>query len=186
MRGREEAQGMDVFERLFRRTKAAVILMGVALLVLGVAMFVSPIGATLAIVQIAGWTLVIVGAVTLLNCWAHRSAELRQADLVIGLIELVPGALLVTMPEAFVAVVYVLIGVIIMVTGVNDVAEAGAVRRLGLPGAGWRFVLGVLTLAAGAFVVASPFAMAEFVMLVAGLALVFDGITEIVAGVRMR
>ena len=84
------------------------------------------------------------------------------------------------------AVVYVLIGIIILVTGVNDVAEAGAVRRLGLPGWGWRMVLGVLTLLAGAVVVCSPFAMAEFEMLVAGLALVFDGITEIVAGVRMR
>ena len=35
---------MDMFERLFKRTKATVILMGVALLVLGVAMFVSPLG----------------------------------------------------------------------------------------------------------------------------------------------
>ena len=177
---------MDIFDRLFRRTKAAVILMGVALLVLGVAMFVSPIGATLLIVQIVGWTLVIAGAATLLNAWARRSAELRQADLVIGLVELVPGALLVTMPETFVGIVYVLIGVVILVTGVNDICEAGAVRRLGLPGAGWRFVLGVLTFVAGAFVVMAPFAMAEFVMLVAGLALVFDGITEIVAGVRMQ
>lgn len=177
---------MDMFERLFRRTRAAVILMGVALLVLGVTMFVSPIGATLVIVGVAGWTLVIVGAVTLINCWAHRSAELRQADLVIGLVEVVPGMCLVIWPEAFVAVVYVLIGIIILVTGFNDVAEAGAVRRLGLAGWGWRMVLGILTLLAGAAVVWSPFAMAEFVMLVAGLALIFDGITEIIAGVRMR
>lgn len=177
---------MNVFERLFKRTRAAVIVMGVAMLVLGIAMFVSPIGATLLIVGVAGWTLVIAGAVTLLNSWAHRSVELRQADLVTGLIEVVPGMCLVIWPEAFVTVVYVLIGIIILVTGVNDVAEAGAVRRLGLPGWGWRMVLGVLTLLAGAAVVCSPFAMAEFVMLVAGLALVFDGITEIVAGVRMR
>lgn len=177
---------MDWLERLFRRTRVTVILMGTALLALGVAMFVSPIGATLLIVQTVGWILVAVGAVTLLNCWAHRSAELRQADLVVGLLELVPGALFVTMPDAFVAAVYVVIGVIILVTGINDVTEALAVRRLGLPGAGWRLVLGVLTLAVGAFVVASPFAMAEFVMLVAAVALIFDGITEILAGVRMR
>lgn len=70
---------MDVFERLFRRTKATVILMGVALLVLGVAMFVSPIGATLLIVQFVGWTLAVAGAITLLNCWRHASEGMRQA-----------------------------------------------------------------------------------------------------------
>lgn len=177
---------MDLFEKLFRRTKVAVILMGIALLVLGVAMLVSPIGATLLIVQIVGWTLVIAGAATLLNSWAHRSAELRQADLVVGFVELVPGALFVTMPDAFVAIVYVVIGIIILITGVNDIAEAMAIRRLGLPGAGWRMVLGILTVVAGACVAASPFAMAELVMLVAGLALIFDGITEVIAGVKMR
>ena len=61
-----------------------------------------------------------------------------------------------------------------------------AIRRLGLPGAGWRMVLGILTVVAGACVAASPFAMAELVMLVAGLALIFDGITEVIAGVKMR
>lgn len=173
-----------MLDKLFRRTKAATILMGVALLVLGIAMFVSPIGATLMIVSIVGWTLVVVGAVTLLNCWMHRSPALQQADLVIGLVELVPGALMVAMPGAFVTIIYVLIGVIILVTGINDVTEASARRRLGLPSGGL-MVMGVLTLVAGAFVIVSPFAMAEFVMLIAGLALLYDGITEIIAGVRM-
>ena len=177
---------MDMFERLFRRTKATVILMGVALLVLGVAMFVSPIGATLLIVRIVGWTLAIVGAVTLLNCWRRHSEELRQADLFVGLIEAIPGVCLIAWPDAFVAVVYVLIGIIVLVTGVNDIIEANAVRRTFGVGWAWRMVLGVLTLVMGVIVVSSPFTMAELVMLVAGLVLVFDGITEIIAGVSMR
>ena len=64
---------MNAFEKLFKRTKTTVILMGIALLVLGIAMFVSPIGATLLIVQVAGWTLAMVGVVTLLGCWARRA-----------------------------------------------------------------------------------------------------------------
>ena len=181
----DEGCVVGMFQRLFGRTKAATILMGVALLVLGIAMFVSPIGATLLIVQVTGWTLVIVGVVTLAGCWAHRSRELNQADLVIGLVELVPGALMVTMPDAFASLVYVLLGIIILVTGINDIASASSLRALGVPGTGALFLLGVLTLPAGFCVVMSPFAMAELVMLVAGVALVFDGVTEIVAGLRM-
>lgn len=177
---------MDMFERLFKRTRATVILMGVALLVLGVAMFVSPIGATLLIVRVVGWTLAIVGAVTLANCWRHSSEGLRQADLFMGLLEAIPGVCLIMWPDAFVAVVYVLIGIIVLVTGVNDVIEANVIRRALGVGWVWRMAIGVVTLLAGAAVVASPFAMAELVMLVAGLALVFDGITEIIAGVSMR
>lgn len=73
-----------------------------------------------------------------------------------------------------------------LVTGVNDVIEANAVRLAFGAGWVWRMAIGVITLLAGVAVVASPFAMAELVMLVAGLALIFDGITEIVAGVSMR
>lgn len=177
---------MDVFERLFRRTKATVILMGVALLVLGVAMFVSPIGATLLIVQVVGWTLAVAGVITLLNCWRHASEGMRQADLFMGLLEAIPGVCLIVWPDAFVAVVYVIIGVIVLVTGVNDVIEANAVRLAFGAGWVWRMAIGVITLLAGVAVVASPFAMAELVMLVAGLALIFDGITEVIAGVSMR
>ena len=93
---------------------------------------------------------------------------------------------LIVWPDAFVAVVYVIIGVIVLVTGVNDVIEANAVRLAFGAGWVWRMVIGVITLLAGVAVVASPFAMAELVMLVAGLALIFDGITEIIAGVSMR
>ena len=176
---------MDWFERLFRRTKATVILMGVALLVLGIALFVSPIGATLLVVRIVGWALTIVGAITLANCWRHYSEGLRQADLFVGLLECVPGVCLVAWPGAFVSVVYALIGVVILVTGINDVIEANALRVTVGVGWGWRMALAVATVIAGVIVVASPFSMAELVMLVAGVALVFDGITEIIAGVTM-
>ena len=177
---------MNAFERLFKRTKATVILMGIALLVLGIAMLVSPIGATLLIVQVAGWTLALVGVVTLLGCWARRALFLSQADLAIGLVETVLGMCLILWPDAFVAGIYVIIGVIILITGVNDIIEANVVFRLGLPGRGWRYVVGLLTLAAGVLVVTSPFTMAEFVMLIAGVALIFDGVTEIAAGVTMK
>lgn len=167
------------------RTKATVILVGLALLVLGVAMFVHPIGATLLIVKTVGWTLVIVGAFTLLNCCMHRSELLRSVDLAIGFAELIAGALMVAMPDAFVAVVFEIIGVIILVTGINDITDAGIARRLGVPGSAWRTVLGVLTVIAGIGVICSPFMLADFVMLLAGIALIFAGITEIIAGAKM-
>lgn len=176
---------MDWFERFFRRTKTTVILMGVALLVLGIALFVSPIGATLLVVRVMGWVLLAVGALTLAGCWRHYSEGLRQADLFMGLLECVPGACLVIWPDAFVSVVYALIGVVILMTGFNDVIEANALRHVVGVGWGWRMALGVATVVVGLVVVASPFTMAELVMLVAGVALVFDGITEIVAGISM-
>ncbi len=43
--------------------------MGVALLVLGIALFVSPIGATLLVVRVMGWVLLAAGALTLAGCW---------------------------------------------------------------------------------------------------------------------
>lgn len=177
---------MDVFDKFFRRSRVAVILMGIAMLVLGFAMFMSPLGATLLIVQVVGWTLIILGVLTFINAWMHHTTELQQADVILGIIELVFGILMVVSPAAFVAVIFTLLGIFILITGINDISEANYMHRLGLPGRGWRLALGILTCLAGVFVIISPFALAEFVMLFSGLALIFDGITEITAGVTMK
>lgn len=176
---------MSVIELLFRRTRATIILAGITMLALGVAMFVAPIGATILIVQTVGWILVVAGVCSLINCWLHRLPVLIQADLVAGLAALLPGICMLAWPEKFVTAVYVIIGVLIALTGVNDCIEAFDIKNAGLSNWGWMLVLGIITVIVGATVVASPFAFAEFVMLIAGCALIFDGITEIISGVRM-
>lgn len=176
---------MSVLETIFKRTRVTVFLAGIAMLALGIAMFTSPIGATIFIVQAVGWILVAAGVCFLVNCWLHRMPTLIQADLVAGLAALLPGACMLIWPNAFVEAVYIVIGILITLTGVNDCVEAFDIKKAGLSNWGVMLALGIITLAAGITVVVSPFAMAEFVMLVAGCALIWDGITEIVAGVRM-
>lgn len=176
---------MSALETIFKRTRATVILAGIAMLALGIAMFVSPIGATIFIVQVVGWILVATGVALLFNCWWHRLPMLIQADLVAGLAALLPGICMLVWPNSFVRAVYVVIGVLITLTGINDCVESFDIKHAGLSGWGWMLALGIITVAAGITVVISPFAMAEFVMLIAGCSLIWDGITEIIAGVRM-
>lgn len=176
---------MSVIETLFKRTRATIILAGITMLALGIAMFVSPIGATVLIVQIVGWILVVAGVALLINCWLHRLPVLIQADLVAGLAALLPGVCMLAWPERFVAAVYVIIGVLITLTGVNDCIEAFDIKHAGISNWPVLLVLGIISIAAGIAVVTSPFAFAEFVMLIAGIALIYDGITEIIAGVQM-
>ncbi|MCH3943551.1 MAG: DUF308 domain-containing protein [Atopobiaceae bacterium] len=175
---------MDL-DKLLKRTKATVIVMGVALLVLGVAIFVNPASATMFITLLLGWVLVITGVYTLAMCFAHRLPVLSQADLLIGLLELIPGVLILAWPGFFVLYLSVILGVIILVTGVNDLSEAMVEKNLGIEDWWKVLVAGILTILLGVLLFMSPFAFANAVMMIAGIALVFDGVTEIITGFRM-
>lgn len=172
-------------DKILRRTKVTVILMGVAMLVLGIAFFVNPTSATLVVTLMLGWTLVIVGGVTLGNAFYHRLVVLSQLDLFIGALELVLGICILASPGFFVTYLFLLLGIIVLVSGINDITDAMAAKSMGLDS--WKMSLGfgILTLLLGVLVIMAPFTMAEAVMMVAGIALVLDGVTEIVAGVKM-
>ena len=174
-----------MLDTILRRTKVTVIITGVCLLALGVAMFANPAEATLLVTLIVGWVLVCLGAYTLCMCFVHRLPVLSQADLFFGLLELIPGICILAWPGFFVAYLFIVLGIIVLVTGINDVIEAVGEHGLGLDFWWQTLVMGIVTLLLGVFVIAAPFSMAQAVMMVYGIALVFDGVTEVVTGIRM-
>ena len=172
-------------DSILKRTKTTVILTGIALLVLGIAVFVNPAGATLAVTLIVGWTLVILGVYTLSSCFVHRLPVLSQMDLFFGLLELIPGICILVWPGFFVSYLFLVLGIFVLVTGINDIMEAVDEHRIHVDYWGQSLAIGILTLVMGVLVIIAPFAMAQTVMMVYGIALVFDGVTEIVTGIRM-
>ncbi|MCI1665605.1 MAG: DUF308 domain-containing protein [Atopobiaceae bacterium] len=173
------------WNRFLRRTKVSVILMGAALLALGIILFMNPAEVTMFITLALGWVLVIVGVVTLVSCCMSPLPTIQQVDFVFSMIELLLGLCILMWPGFFVSFIYVLLGILIIVTGVNDVSGAMDEKASGMDSWKLAMAVAVITLILGFLVVIAPFTMATTVMMIAGIALVFDGITEIVTGVRM-
>lgn len=170
----------------FSRSKSTILLSGVVMVSLALAVLINPIAAVVTLVRIIGWVLVVYGAITLASAFM-RGDPVRNApaDLAIGAFTAVPGLIMALFPNTFVSFVWTFIGVIVLLTGVLDIFEAGDLRRFGSALALPATASGVITAVLGLMVVIAPFFSLEVGMLLAAAALLVDGVTEIVFGLGM-
>jgi uncharacterized membrane protein HdeD (DUF308 family) len=172
------------------RSRAVVIITGVLLAILGICIFMNP-GQTLEIVtMLLGWALVIFGAVVLIEALVHKDAVdavpfVTQRRIAIGVCSAVFGLIILLNPRFFVSYIFILLGILVLITGINDCIEASAARRISLPAASRLTVLSVLTIVLGILLLVAPFWFASAATAIAGIVLVFDGVSEIIAGVQM-
>lgn len=167
----------------FNRTKPVVLLTGVVMVALGIAILVNPIAAVEGLVRIIGWVLVGFAAVTLVPAFMRGNPmEDARGELVLGGIAALSGIVMVATPGSLVRFAWTIMGVIILLTGVFDISEAGAFRRVASPLATPAMVSGVITAVLGAIVILAPMASATLGMLIAAIALLVDGVTEIIFG----
>ena len=168
---------------VFRRTRTTALVMGVASLVLGLVVFTNPTGVALFLTSIVGAVMAVMGVVTLLGYLREREVA-SQVDLFCGVAELVFGALLWIWPGFFVNWVVVVVGVFILFTGLGDVMDARELSRMGSDAASVNTLMGILTVIFGLVVVAAPFALVDMMFAIAGVGLVFNGVTELWAVLR--
>ena len=168
------------------RTKPIVLLTGLVMVVLGIAVLVNPIAAVEALVRIIGWVLLVYGGITLASA-IMRGDPLKNApaDLGLGGIAIVLGLVMVIAPGGLVKFVWTIIGILVFVTGVLDIMEAGSFRSTGSPLAMPATVSGVITAFLGLVVIFAPLFSIALGMLFAAVALIVDGITEIIFGLSL-
>lgn len=170
----------------FTRTKPIVLLTGLAMTALGIAVLINPIGAVDALVRISGWILVVYGVISLVLAFVRGDpVNNAKADLAISALALIFGLIMAFFSAGFVKFIWNIIGLFVFITGVLDVLEAGTFRRDGSPLALPATVSGIITALLGLAVLILPFFTVEIAMLLAAVALVVDGITEIIFGLSM-
>ena len=169
----------------FTSTKLGAIVSGVALVVMGFILFTNPTTAMMTITVMLGWVLVVMGVASLASALTRWSVILSTADLYAGIVELLFGILLVNIPGFFVTWIFILLGIFILVSGLNSLYGANALQALGLPRAGTAKVGAILAIVLGVLVLFSPGLFADTAMIICGIALVYCGIVRIVDGVRM-
>ena len=172
-------------DQKFASTKLGTIVSGVALAAMGIILFTNPQSAMLTITVMLGWVLVVMGIVSLASALTRWSVILSTADLYAGIVELLFGILLVNIPGFFVTWIFILLGIFILVSGLNSLYGAHALQALGLPRAGTAKVGAILAIVLGVLVLFSPGLFADTTMVICGIALVYCGIVRIVDGVRM-
>ena len=139
-------------DQKFTSTKLGTIVSGVALAAMGIILFTNPQSAMLTITVMLGWVLVVMGIVSLASALTRWSVILSTADLYAGIVELLFGILLVNIPGFFVTWIFILLGIFILVSGLNSLYGANALQALGLPSAGTAKVGAILAIVLGIFI----------------------------------
>ena len=167
----------------FSRSKPVILITGLVMVGLSIAIFVNPIAAMEALIRIIGIVLAIYGAITLATA-IRRGDPMRNSpgELALGGAAAVAGLFMAFLPDKMGALVWMIIGILILVTGILDVLEARDLRATRNPLAAPATISGVLTALLGILVIVVPMWSATVGMLIAAIALFVDGITEIIFG----
>ncbi|MGI6230907.1 MAG: HdeD family acid-resistance protein [Tractidigestivibacter sp.] len=170
----------------FTRSKASTIIVGILSVILGVIMFIYPSSATQLVTSIVGWAMLISGIVALVSAFSTPSVLLSSMDLYWGILGTLLGILIVNNPGLFVAWIFILLGIFIMMAGFQMLFGANALRVAGAPHSGSHLALAIIMVILGMMVMMSPFAMADVTMMLCGCALIYTGIVGVIDGVQMK
>ena len=167
----------------FSRSKPVILITGLLMVALSIAIFVNPIAAMHSLIRIIGIALVVYGAFTLFAAF-RQGDPLRNSpgELALGGVGAVAGLFMAFVPDKMGALAWMILGFLILVTGILDVFEARDLRAGRNPLATPATISGLLTAALGILVLVVPLWSATVGMLIAAIALFVDGITEIIFG----
>ncbi|MFE6892469.1 HdeD family acid-resistance protein [Streptomyces sp. NPDC057694] len=171
--------------RLAQNAWQAVLLMGVASLVLGVLVLVWPGASLWAAGVLFGIYLVVSGVFQLVSAFgSHVTTGLRIVAFISGAVSVLLGLFCFRGAMQSTLLLALWIGIGWLFRGITQTVAAASDRTV--PARGWQIFLGVVTALAGIVLIDSPFESVAVLTLVGGLWLLVVGVVEIVTAFAVR
>ena len=161
------------------------LLRAVVAIAIGTIMIVSKTDAMVLIVRIIAAFIFASGLVSLLVGYKNKQDGRMPLMGVNGIVDLVIAGLAFAFAPIVAGLVVYIIGFILFGFGLFQLITIGSASRVMRMGV-FAFVMPVLTLLAGAFLLARPAFLGTAVGAVAGVALVIYGVSELVSSLKMR
>jgi uncharacterized membrane protein HdeD (DUF308 family) len=170
---------------LSRAAWQAVLVTGIASLILGVLVLVWPGASLLAAGVLFGLYLVISGIFQLAAAFGtHKSTALRVLAFISGALSILLGLFCFRGPMQSILLLALWIGIGWLIRGITQTLAAASDQHM--PARGWQVFLGILTFVAGIVLIDSPFESVAVLTLVGGIWLVAVGVVEIMTAIRIK
>ena len=162
---------------LLKKWRADVIMSAALCIIAGIAVMAWPAAVTLVLGRVVGVVLVLMGFKHGITYLQEREAA--RFGLASGVVIFALGILVLVRPATVAQMVAVVVGVVLIMHGMEDVQMGMESRRC--KDEGWRLCMlfAVLTVLFGIFVIWKYFQVAEVAAWLLGLALVFDGASDL-------
>lgn len=164
-----------------RKAGGWVIVWGVLLMVAGIVAIVEPAIAAMATALLIAWLFVFAGIVELVYAFQQRAHDGFPWKLIAGLATLAAGVCMLVFPTASLATLVLLIGALLMASGISSVLLAFKLR----PRARWGWVLfdGALSIVIAIMIASGwPQNSIDFVGILVGFCLISNGVWRIMLG----
>lgn len=165
---------------ILKRLKTNVVISAVLCILLGIVLVVWPdISMQIACTAI-GAVLLIGGVVRLVQYFVVRDGSMyAQMNLIMGIVLTVVGVWIVLKPDKVLAIIPIIIGIVIVIHGLNDLQQAVSLCKEKYDKWWVALLLGLLTVGFGILLICRPFAALDTVVILIGIFLIYDGLSDL-------
>ena len=185
---------MDKLSSLIEQSKQAVrhwwllLVVGVALLAVGILVFIYPARSYLDLSVLFGWLILFSGVMeVVLAARSRHFVTGRGWMLAGGIIEIILGAILIFNVALSAVTLPIFLGFWLLMRSFSTIGLASDMHVLGIRGSGWTVLTGVLLLICSLWMLLQPLAFGTTAVVVwVGLSLLFAGISTVSLSLQLR
>lgn len=169
-----------MMESLLKKIKTNVVSSSLLCVILGLVLVFRP-GMSMRIVCTAvGVVLLVAGVMRIMAYFAMRDGSMyAQVNLVFGIVLAVVGVWIIMKPDTVLAIIPIIVGIVIAIHGLHNLKQAMELWRDKYDKWWIAFLMGVLTVGFGVLLICRPFAAIDTVVMLIGIFLIYDGLSNI-------
>lgn len=167
-------------EKILKKFKTNVVFSSLLCVLLGVVLVLWP-GLSIQIVCMAvGAVLIVSGAIRIIGYFTVKDGSIySQMNLIFGIIFAVVGVWIVMKPDKVLAIIPIIVGIVISLHGLHNLQQAIELCKDKYDKWWIALLLGVLTVGFGVLLICRPFAAIETMVMLIGVFLIYDGLSNI-------
>ena len=167
-------------EKILKKLKTNVLISSLLCVLLGLVLVFWP-GLSIQIVCTAvGAVLMISGVVRIVSYVKARDGSMYfQVNLIFGIIFAVVGVWIVIKPAKVLAIIPIIVGIVIALHGLHNLQQAMDLCQSKYDKWWIALLLGILTIGFGILLICRPFAAIDTVVMLIGIFLIYDGLSNI-------
>ncbi len=166
--------------KLLQNIKWDAVISSVVMIVLGLILAIFPDVSLSILATVAGLGAICAGLFSIIRYFTY---DLRESyfsnDFLIGIIVLTIGVLIIFRPAVFIAIIPIVLGIVIMISGFAKLQDAISAKRFGYSGYVTYLILAVIAILFGLFILFNPLDMAEVLFFIIGIGLIYSGVSDL-------
>lgn len=147
---------------------------------IGLALLLQPGKFTVLACRIVAILVLISGAAAIVSYVREKQKFWRlQTMLILGIILVILGISMLSGPSFFISLLPLVLGIIVLIHGLQDVSYAVNMKKLEDPYWWITMILALLSIVFAVIVIINPFAAASTVTMLIGVVLIYDGVSDL-------